>query len=942
MPHFLHNPFNFDSLRNRILLLVVLALLPPLALTTVSAMRERRHAISVAESDLQRLTGLAAASEARSIEGVRQFLVALSDVPDVMREAPACRAMLQTMLKKNAGYINLGVLDVDGSLRCSAQPAPLPREPGARSVLPARLEAGKFAISDYAVAEGTRKHAVNATYPITDDDNRVIAVLVAVLDLAALDQFATDIEFPPNAVMVTTDGHGTVIGRRPNPDAWIGRHAEQKLLDLMLKVRFGTAEITGADGIARLHAFAQVGNTDVSNYTVSIGMPTADIVASANRNQATELLALLLTALLALVTTWFVARFTILNRLHTLLMATRQIAAGELGTRTNMDYGREEISELARAFDRMAASLQRSAAERDDALAHLFAEKERAQVTLASIGDGVIATDAAGCVTYLNPLAETLTGWRSADAAGHTLAEVFRVIDGSTREPIQNLIDRAIDPLVTDALGHDSLLIGRDGNEYAIEDSAAPIRDRAGQLLGAVVVFHDVSDSRILARQLSHQASHDPLTGLVNRREFERRLQQILEHSTTQQRQHALLFLDLDRFKVVNDTCGHHAGDELLRQITAMLQPLLRDSDTLARVGGDEFAALLENCTPKSAARIADKLCKTVSTFRFTWQEQVFPIGVSIGLVNFSNADMPRDELISAADSACYQAKEAGRNRVYEYQRIGVASVAPDTAWRRRLEDAIAGEHFVLLSQEVRTLGVLGRPLPYQSMLLRMTDEHGAHVPPGAFLPAAERFGLMPALDRWLLHHALTAHVASLGSGHSICAVSLSGSALADPGFIDFAQALLQQFSLPAGTLCFEIAETTAIAHLASTMRFIDVFKPLGCLFALDDFGGGMSSFAYLAHLRVDFLKIDGSFIVGMLKDPIDLAKVEAINHISHAMGIRTIAKHVEDQDTIDRLRTIRVDLAQGSAIGLPVPVAPLALLADPAATATTHPRSSC
>ena len=918
--------FGLNSLRSRLLLLVLLALLPPLCLTIYGAMRERANAIIVAENDLQRLTGLAAASEAKSIEGVRQFLLALSDVPDLMRDPASCASLLQTMLKKNLGYINLGVIDLSGDLRCSAVSPGAAVNVSDRSYFRKTLTTGKFAVGEHVFGRVVRKHSINASYPIVNADGIMVAMVFASLDLATLDRFITDIDLPADAIMVTADANGVIVARRPQPEKWIGTKAQRDLFDLMVKVRFGTAEITGADRIARLHAFAAVGDADVSAYTLSIGIPMAAITAPANRQQAIELLSLMIAAALALVGTWFVANFTILNRVHALVAATRRIADGHLDSRSEVRYGSEEISELALAFDRMAYALQRGAAAHDDALARLFATKERAQVTLQSIGDAVITTDAAGCVDYLNPVAQNLTGWSTDEARGKPLAEVFNVINSASRQAVPSTVAKAVDEGPVDGIGRDSVLISRNGNEQAIEDSAAPIRDRDAAIIGTVVVFRDVSQSRDLARQLSHQASHDALTGLVNRREFERRLQLTLDNDPSKLRQHALLFLDLDHFKVVNDRCGHNAGDELLRQLTALLQPMLRDSDTLARVGGDEFAALLENCTLDSAARIADKLCKTVCAFRFAWRDQIFPIGVSIGLVNFSNNHLSMTDLLTAADQACYQAKHDGRNRVHVFlaNERDNALLHGESEWRSRIEQALEEDRFLLLSQEVRGLGTIGTPVPHHELSLRMLSETGAQILPSAFMPAAERYGLMQGVQRWLMRHAFVHHAQQLAAGggqRSICAVPLWASGLADPLLPVFLNGLFAEHSVPPDTLCFQIAETTAIADLTRTMHFMDAMKPLGCRFALDDFGSGMSSFAYLTHLRVDFVKIDGAFIMDMAVDPVGRAKVEAINHVSHAMGIRTIARHVDDQDCIDKLRAIRVDYAQGNAIAPPVPI---------------------
>jgi diguanylate cyclase (GGDEF)-like protein/PAS domain S-box-containing protein len=926
---------HLDSLRSRLLLLVVLSLIPPLALNLYGAMRERRHAIGVAEKDIQRLTALAASGEAKYIEGTRQFLIALSDVPDLMGNPESCSATLQTMLKKNIGYVNLGLLDLNGDVRCSAFKPPPSVNVSDREYFKKTVAAGTFAIGDYVLSRITHKPAVIASYPVFDQNNKIIAVVFASMNMNALDQFATDIDLPANAVMITADSKGTIIGRRPDPESWVGTRASQQLFDGMVKVGFGTAEITGTDNIKRLHAFAPVGGPDTSNFTVSIGIPTTDIIESANRDQIAELLTLAVTAALALLTAWFVANVTIIDRVQALVSAARRIADGQLSTRSGIHYGSEEISELARTFDRMAYSLQHSAAERDDAQARLFAEKERAQVTLESIGDAVITTDQAGCVEYMNPVAESLTGWSTAEAMGKPLAAVFNVVNGSTREAVSSVVVKALERGRTEGFGRDSVLIERSGNEYAVEDSAAPIRNREQNIVGTVVVFKDVSQSRNLARQLSYQASHDPLTGLVNRREFERRLQLLIDHRSQQTRQHALLFMDLDRFKIVNDTCGHNAGDELLRQITALLQPLQRDSDTLARVGGDEFAALLENCSPSSATRIAERLCKTICEFRFTWQNQIFPIGVSIGLVNFGTGDINLIDLMKAADSACYQAKDEGRNRVHQYRadESGDALLKGENVWRSKIQAALEGDGFVLLSQEVQPLKSSELHLPasvsrldqaeplihHYDIQVRMVNEQGMHVLPSAFTPAAERHELMPAIDRWVMRHAFAYHAHQLkrhtDRANAICAIPISATALNDASFLDFLRDLFREFSMPGKAICFNIAETTAITYLSQSMQFINYVKSMGCLIALDDFGGGMSSFSYLSHLGVNFVKIDGAFVENLPNDAIDRAKIEAINNVAHAMNIMTISKNVQHQAALVILREIGIDHVQGDAV---------------------------
>jgi diguanylate cyclase (GGDEF)-like protein/PAS domain S-box-containing protein len=761
------------------------------------------------------------------------------------------------------------------------------------------------------------------TYPVFGSRGEVTAVIFAALDLSVLDRFVSDIALPPGAVLVTTDSNGTIIARRPNPEKWIGTRASQELFDVMIKVGFGTSELTDADGVTRLHAIAPVGTTDVSNFKVSIGIPSSDITAPANHLQLMELGTLAVIALLALIAAWFVGDVIILRRVKALVRTADRVAAGNLVARTGVKYGNEEISQLARAFDGMIASLQQHEAERDESKAVLFAEKERAQVTLESIADAVITTNKLGNIEYMNPVAEELTGWSKAEAEGLPSTQVFRIINGFTREPAPNPVEVVLTQQSGVDLIKDTVLLGRNGSEYAVEDSAAPIRDRDGAIIGVVLVFHDVSDSRQLAIQLSHQAAHDPLTGLFNRREFERRLGLALETLALQPKQHALLYLDLDQFKIVNDTCGHGAGDELLRQITALLQPLVRDSDTLARLGGDEFGALLENCSPESAARIAEKLRQTICDFHFVCQEKIFPIGVSIGLVNFNNNTLSLPDLLSAADAACYVAKDGGRNRVHTYRvedHHQSAARHGEVKWNERIQKALEHNRFCLMSQRIASIAPQKDGHLIDELHLYMTDESGRLIPTSAFTPAAERYHLMSAIDRWMIRTAFARHAATCGSqpggfNAQMLAIRLSGSSLDDEQFTEFIREQFLHFGLPYSTICFSIAEATAITNLTRSLRFIDVFKPLGCRFALDDFGSGISSFAYLKHLRVDFLKIDGSYIKGMLKDPVDFAKVEAIYRIASVMDIEVVAQNADDLKILGALMEIGIRYAQGNAI---------------------------
>jgi diguanylate cyclase (GGDEF)-like protein/PAS domain S-box-containing protein len=562
----------------------------------------------------------------------------------------------------------------------------------------------------------------------------------------------------------------------------------------------------------------------------------------------------------------------------------------------------------------------------------LFQEKERAEVTLHSIGDGVITTDAASIVEFLNPVAANLTGWTLQEARGRPLTEIMGLIDEKSREPVENPVHKCLRDGTVMALADHAVLVRRDNQELAITVSAAPIRNHSGEPIGAVIVFHDVAQSRKLTQQLSYQASHDALTDLPNRTEFERHLQEALLSAKDSNRQHVLCYLDLDQFKIVNDTCGHVAGDELLRQITGLLRSKVRDTDVLARLGGDEFGILLKYCHPQRAPSVAESFCRVVKDFRFLWGEHSFETGVSVGLVAITEDSQSVSEVLSTADVACYAAKDKGRNQVHMYQPddMELKQRRGEMQWVSRIRRAIDENRFCLYQQPIVPLNPDSGLEMHRELLIRLMDEDGKLVPPMAFIPAAERYNLMPDIDRWVIRHGFQLLGAQCSSDCEwICAINLSGQSLCDDAFLDF---IIRQFELSGVSpdrICFEITETAAVANLVRASNFINVLKQMGCRFALDDFGSGLSSFAYLKNLKVDYLKIDGSFVKDMMNDPIDRSLVEAINEIGHIIGIKTIAEFVENTDILEALRELGVDFAQGYGVAKPAPLEEILAPAD-------------
>ena len=548
-----------------------------------------------------------------------------------------------------------------------------------------------------------------------------------------------------------------------------------------------------------------------------------------------------------------------------------------------------------------------------------------ARNTLDSIGEGVVTTQLDGTVDYVNGAAELMLGCSQSAAAGQRLPELVTLVDEADRKELCDPVERCLAEGSRIDLGRRTLMVSRHTDEeHSIELTAAPIRTEGRDIIGVVLLMHDVSEIRGLARQMSYQASHDPLTGLVNRREFERRLEDSVSAAHAGAGSHVLCYLDLDRFKVVNDSCGHMAGDNLLREVATMIREQVRDSDSVARVGGDEFGMLLVGCPLKKARQIADDVCTAVRDYRFVWRDRIFNVGVSIGLVEISHECGTLEDLMSAADSACYVAKQKGRGRVHVYSARdeAVARQRGEILWLQRIQRALKEDRFELYLQPI--VSVVGRvdTGPAYEVLLRMRDEQGS-ISPRDFMQAAERYHLMPNVDRWVLQ----ATFAAIGSGalklpdHRSCTINLSGQTIGDPQFLDFVVDSLDHSGVAAAQICFEVRESAVTNNVSHAARFIAVLHGIGCQFALDDFGSGLGSFANLKSLAMDYLKIDGAIIRGLGSDDVNEAMVAAMIKLARTMNIRVVAEHVESEAIFDKVREMGVDFVQGYAIGRPAPL---------------------
>lgn len=566
-------------------------------------------------------------------------------------------------------------------------------------------------------------------------------------------------------------------------------------------------------------------------------------------------------------------------------------------------------------------SLEEEKVYRSQAEQALQRQRENSLITLESIADGVITTDNDEYITYMNPVAAYLTGWGAQEALGRGLSEVFILFDEYTHAPVGGFFKSCEEGASHPAAKH-HILLSYDGREMVVEHHASLIHKTNGDTKGLVIVFQDISMQRELTSQLRYQATHDPLSDLMNRHEFEYRLEALSSEATKHQ-PHTLCTLDISQFKVINDSCGHAAGDELIRQFAGLVKSAAEDDDLVARLGGDEFALLILNTKQTEAMTVMQKLRQDIDNYRFNWEGKSFAVATAIGLVEVDGHTNSVADLLNDADAARQAAKERGRNRIHMYKPDDheLLKRRGDMRWAAELNDAIEQGRFLLVRQTILPLRGNEDGHHYE-ILLRCLSAKGDIVPAEDFLVAAERYRLMADIDRWVVTTLVNWYEESPSDLQrtSVVSINLSARSITDNHFTQ--ELMRQMHRIPglAEKVCFEITETAAVANIQKAREFILKMRALGCSFALDDFGKGMSSLSYLKELPVDYLKIDGEFVKDMLSDPIDNAMVEHVNQIAHMVGIKTVAEYAENEEIIQRLRDLGVDFAQGYGIDKPAP----------------------
>jgi diguanylate cyclase (GGDEF)-like protein/PAS domain S-box-containing protein len=575
---------------------------------------------------------------------------------------------------------------------------------------------------------------------------------------------------------------------------------------------------------------------------------------------------------------------------------------------------------------RAIITVARDVSHRKSLEVSLSRSKRQAQYTLESIAEGVITTDNDGHIDYMNQSAEALIGTNRDDAVGHRIGELFKLVDDADHRPLGDPVERSIAMRRRVNMGRRAVMISNDGEqEHPVEISASPIRGPGSSMFGTVVVFHDVSEIRGLTRQMSYQATHDPLTGQINRREFERRLDEAMDSAHSEEAIHMLFYMDLDRFKAVNDSCGHLAGDNMLKEVAGLIKEQVRDSDIVGRLGGDEFGAILIGCPIDKARQIATDICNAIADYRFVWKDKIFNIGISIGLVEISHVSGTIQDVMSAADSACYVAKQQGRGQVHVYSARdeAIARDRGDIQWLRKLQSALHEDSFELAVQPIIAMGGGVESGPAIEVFIRLPDGRGRRADTAEFLRPAERYQLMPQIDRWVIDATLAAIAGGeikVPSGRN-CAINLSGQTLGDESILGFVVDALDRTGVVPSMICFEVTETAILSNVQHAQRFIEVLHGIGCEFSLDDFGSGLGSFSSLKHLPIDYLKIDGAYTRNLSSDQVNQEMVAAMIKLARTMNFRIVAEQVERQEDFDWLRDNGVDFMQGHFIEAPSPL---------------------
>ncbi len=742
------------------------------------------------------------------------------------------------------------------------------------------------------------------------------SVLLLNNDLVALDELIADMKSRNHTIFIldrTSKVRATTDKEYFNK--YFNDAISTNMLKNMLALNKSSAQMMHGDVIDTLHAI-EVDNKTIGYVRTLINNNhiNKELTLITNKGILYIFAAIFLGAFFA----WLsVSKITL--RLQNIARATEQIANKDFDIQLEESNTNDEVSKMIRAFNVMNSSIKEYVTELQKSNEIIFREKELAEVTLSSIGDCVIVTDKEGRVQFINPAAQNIIQYSNKEAKDKKIEEIFSLIKEETQERLETPLYASLREKKVIWLSGHTILINRYSKQFSIEDSSAPIKNKDGAIEGAIFVFHDVTQKKKDEIKVRWQATHDGLTGLNNRISFETILENTSKQTLRDNTTHALLFMDLDKFKIINDTVGHMAGDEVLKQISLRISHAIRANDFLCRFGGDEFGLILFNCDVALSKEIAKKLIDDILDYTFHWEDKVFRVGLSVGITIIDKHHHDPSLLLSSADLACYMAKEKGRSRFYIAQESDLVYLnnEHELNWISKITQAIKDKKFILHVQKIKDLEFDNN---HYEILLRLKEDNGAIVYPNSFIPHAERYFLMPKIDRYVIEEFFSWYTTNKDSidDNIHFSVNITGQSISDVDFIEDVLTLVTKYEIDCSKVIFEITENTAISNIAVSKKFFSTLTKIGFRFSLDDFGTGLSSFEYLKSLPIDFLKIDGVFIKDILEDKIDRGMVESIYKIGSLMHLKIIAEYVESEAIMTELKKIGIHYAQGYVIEKP------------------------
>lgn len=903
------------QIRTHLGLLMLSVALPLTGLVLYSSIAFFNHVLFDADQ-LVRAVSEITASDTESYLHDRQLVLArIAERPLVRGLDPErCDPILNDYRDFDSNLSNILVMNANGDVICSAIDMPVNNKinyassPNFNRV----MKEDRFIYGYPSFGKISKRWVLPLAYPIHNTQGDIIGVMGAAVDLEKYESITGKTSINNGIIVTLVDQHGRIISRNQDPAHWIGKDmAQHPFFRYVSKVKSGSAQMTGFDGREMVYGFSRL--PDIGWYALA-GMPTDLALLHARLTAIRDGSLILVIFIITTIIGIYVARM-IERPVRKIAMAADAITSGHIETRLHPE-GPLEIAEISNQMNTMLDVRQAANKTIQQSEEHMRLAMEAAQM-----GSWEIDLESEK-ISYSDSYAELFGHDDLPDFI--SIKSWLDKIYPSDRDNVEAALEKTIRD--KEPYSIEFRIVHADQSIRWIASRGRLIFNRQGKPEKLIGISMDISERRASDEQMRYLATHDPLTGLVNRREFENHVEETLKQARKQNSQHAMLYMDLDQFKIVNDTCGHIAGDELLRQLATILNTRVRESDTLARLGGDEFGMLLKNCPLQNAVKVAEEIRHVINEFRFVWKDKNFNIGVSIGLVAITDNSMSLEQVFSAADAACFVAKDHGRNRVHVHhaEDIALAQHHGEMEWVSRINHALTNRQFRLYYQPIIPLHKGSNEIMHCEILIRMQGADGNLIPPMAFIPAAERYGIMTSIDRWLIQNAfrnIRRWQRDQKDEQLIFTINLSGNSLNDSGLLDFVREMFVDLDVAPYLVCFEVTETIAIANLTQAQKFIKEMKSLGCRFALDDFGSGMSSFTYLKNLSVDYLKIDGSFVTDMLHDPIDRAMVQSINNVGQIMGIKTIAEFVENDQTLEMLREIGVNYAQGYGIAKPAPI---------------------